>query len=99
IPTIYTEYNSEVIHTESDANVPDRLGQFFTEWDVVLSDACIGMYCQPATTIAVYVDGKRYSGKVVDIPLTDRKEIALVIGAPPDQIPSSFPSWAPVWAG
>jgi len=36
---------------------------------------------------------------VVDIPLTDRKEIALVIGAPPDQIPSSFPSWAPVWAG
>ena len=95
ISPLHTHDESGVIHTESAANVPDRLGQFFTEWDVVLSDACIGMYCQPATTIAVYVDGKRYSGKVVDIPLTDRKEIALVIGAPPDQIPSSFPSWAP----
>jgi hypothetical protein len=43
----------------------------------------------------VYVDGKRYSGNPADISLTDRKEIAVVIGSAPKTIPSSFPAWAP----
>jgi hypothetical protein len=43
----------------------------------------------------VYVDGDRYSGNPADIFLRDRKEIAVVIGSAPKQIPSSFPSWAP----
>ncbi len=95
ISPLHTHDESGVIHTESATNVPARLGQFFTEWDVALSDACVGKYCEPAPTVAVYVDGKKYFGKVADIPLTDRKEIALVIGSPPAQIPGYFPSWAP----
>ena len=94
ISPLHTHYESGVIHTESGSNVPHRLGQFFTEWDVTLSTGCIGKYCEPATAIAVYVDGKRYSGNIADIPLTSRKEIAVIIGSPPNQIPSSFPSWA-----
>ena len=94
ISPLHTHYESGVIHTESGTNVPHRLGQFLTEWDVTLSNGCIGKYCEPATTIRVYVDGKRYSGNIADITLTNRKEIALVIGSPPKQMPSSYPSWA-----
>jgi hypothetical protein len=95
ISPLHTHDESGVIHTESANSTPNRLGQFFTEWNVPLSGQCIGQYCKPATSIAVYVDGQRYSGNLADISLTNRKEIAVVIGSAPKQIPSSFPSWAP----
>ena len=95
ISPLHTHDESGVIHTESATSTPNRLGQFFTEWGVALNDSCVGQYCAPATLIAVYVDGKKLSGSAADVPLTDRKEIAVVIGSAPKQIPSSFPSWAP----
>ncbi len=95
ISPLHTHDASGVIHTESVSNTANRLGQFFTEWGVALSDSCVGAYCKPATAIAAYVDGHRFTGSAADIPLTDRKEIAIVIGPAPNQIPSSFPSWAP----
>ena len=95
ISPLHTHDDSGVIHTESGSSTPNRLGQFFTEWNVAMSGTCIGQYCAPATTIAVYVDGTKYSGNPADISLTDRKEIAVIIGSAPKQIPSSFPSWAP----
>lgn len=95
ISPLHTHDESGVIHTESANSTPNRLGQFFTEWNVALDGACVGQYCKPATSIVVYVNGDRYSGNPADISLTDRKEIAVVIGSAPKQIPSSFPSWAP----
>jgi hypothetical protein len=92
ISPLHTHDESGVIHTESGTSVPNRLGQFFVEWDVTLSGGCVGKYCGPATTIAVYVNGQHYSGNMADIPLTDLKEIAVIIGSPPKQIPGSFPS-------
>jgi hypothetical protein len=95
ISPLHTHDDSGVIHTESANSTPNRLGQFFTEWNVPVTGGCLGQYCAPATPIAVYVNGGRYSGNLADISLTDRKEIAVVIGSAPKQIPSSFPSWAP----
>jgi hypothetical protein len=95
ISPLHTHDESGVIHTESANSTPNRLGQFFTEWNVPLSGSCVGQYCEPATPIAIYVDGGRYAGNPADISLTDRREIAVVIGSAPKQIPSSFPSWAP----
>jgi hypothetical protein len=95
ISPLHTHDASGVIHTESATSIPNRLGQFFTEWGVTLSDTCVGQYCGPATAIAVYVNGERYSGNPASIPLTDRKEVAVVIGTAPKQIPNEFPSWAP----
>ena len=95
ISPLHTHDVSGVIHTESATSTPNRLGQFFTEWGVTLTATCVGQYCAPVTPVAVYVDGKRFSGNPADIPLTDRKEIAVVIGSVPNPIPSSFPSWAP----
>lgn len=95
ISPLHTHDESGVIHTESASETPNRLGQFFTEWGVTLTGGCVGQYCAPVTEIVVYVNGERYSGNLSDIPLTNRKEIAVVIGSAPKQIPSSFPSWAP----
>jgi hypothetical protein len=95
ISPLHTHDVSGVIHTESATTTPNKLGQFFTEWGVKFGGSCVGQYCAPATPFAVYVNGKLYSGNAADIPLTDRKEIAVVIGSAPTQIPSSFPSWAP----
>ena len=95
ISPLHTHDESGVIHTESASSTPNRLGQFFTQWNVSLSGGCVGQYCAPATPIAVYVNGASYSGNPADISLTDRKEIAVVIGSAPKQIPTSFPFWAP----
>jgi hypothetical protein len=95
ISPLHTHDESGVIHTESANNTPHTLGQFFTEWNVPLGGGCVGQYCGPATPTVVYVDGQRYNGNPANIALTDRKEIAVIIGSAPKQIPGSFPSWAP----
>ena len=50
---------------------------------------CVNRYCRPATKIAIYVNGNRFTGDPRTIELSNRKEIAIVIGTPPAQIPNS----------
>jgi hypothetical protein len=89
ISPLHTHDTSGVIHTESATAVDNTLGQLFTEWDVRLTATCIGDFCTPTTTLAIYVDGKEVAlAKAGDIALTDGKEIAIVIGSLPDRIPS-----------
>src|SRR5207248_3831708 len=85
---LHTHDDSGILHTESQKAHPNRLGQFFTEWRVRLSRTCVGGYCR---NVKFYVDGKRFTGDPGSIALTDRKEIAVVIGKPPSSIPSKFP--------
>jgi hypothetical protein len=92
ISPLHTHDTSGVLHTESKTSTPNRLGQFFTEWNVKLDANCVGGYCKPDASILVYVNGKQYDGDPAQIDLTDRKEIAIVIGTPPAKIPSGFPS-------
>jgi hypothetical protein len=77
-----------VIHTESATRKYNTLGQLFTEWDVKLDENCVNTYCKPETDIAIYVSGRPVTGDPRKIPLTNLKEIAIVIGAPPLEIPS-----------
>ena len=88
ISPLHTHDGTGIIHTESASPEPNTLGQFFTEWGVRLSDSCVGEYCSPEP-IAFYVDGKPYKEDPRAIELTDRKEIAIVIGTPPSQIPKT----------
>ena len=88
ISPLHTHDDSGILHTESQLHHPNRLGQFFTEWQVRLSRSCIGGYCR---RMRVFVNGKRYLGDPRAITLTDRKEIAIVAGKPPASIPSRFP--------
>ena len=91
ISPLHTHVDDGILHTESKTPTPNRLGQFFTEWDVRLTSNCVGDYCDPKTSIAIYVDGETYDGDPRKIELSNFKEIAIVIGSPPDSIPSEFP--------
>jgi hypothetical protein len=91
ISPLHTHDASGVLHTESASSTPNTLGQFFTEWGVALSTSCVGQFCQPATPIAIYLDGTAYAGDPTTIGLTDKLEIAIVVGTPPAVIPSAFP--------
>jgi hypothetical protein len=86
ISPLHTHDDSGILHTESKHNIPNRLGQFFTEWGVALSKRCIGGYCTPKSPLAFYVDGKPYTDDPRAITLTDRKVILIVIGTPPKKI-------------
>jgi hypothetical protein len=88
ISPLHTHDDTGILHTESQINHPNRLGQFFTEWRVRLTRSCIGGYCHG---MHVFVNGKRFRGNPRAITLTDRKEIAILVGKPPASIPSRFP--------
>jgi hypothetical protein len=89
ISPLHTHATTGVLHTETARPVPNELGQFFVEWGVRLDKRCIGGYCKP-DSIAIYVNGKRYTEDPRLIPLANRTEIAIVIGTPPRTIPTKW---------
>jgi hypothetical protein len=91
ISPLHTHDQTGVLHTESPRERPNTLGEFFTEWDVRLNTDCVGGYCKPEASILVFVNGQRFVGDPTTIQLTDQKEIAIVIGSLPAQIPTGFP--------
>jgi hypothetical protein len=90
ISPLHTHFADGILHTEAKKDQFNNLGEFFTEWNVRLNRTCVGGYCKPVAPIAVYVDGHLYAGDPRQIKLEDRREIAIVIGTPPKEIPSSF---------
>jgi hypothetical protein len=89
ISPLHTHDVTGVIHTESPTNVDNTLGELFAEWGVKLDAKCVEQYCRPDTKIAIYVDGAPFTGDPRKIALTDQKEIAVVIGSPPAEIPKT----------
>jgi hypothetical protein len=87
ISPLHTHGVDGILHTESSSPEPNTLGEFFTEWGVALDASCVATYCSPATKIAIYVDGVLTPGDPRTIQLTDHREIAIVIGTPPAEIP------------
>ncbi len=90
ISPLHTHDISGILHTESSTHKDNTLGQFFIEWNVKLDANCFATYCAPATPVAVYVNGTRFTGDPRTIPLANLTEIAIVVGTPPAQIPNSF---------
>src|SRR5262245_39035943 len=87
ISPLHTHATDGVLHTETRTPAPNTLGQFFTQWDVPLAPGRVGDY----TDMKVYVDGEAYEGDPRKIELSDGREIAIVIGSAPDEIPAEFP--------
>jgi hypothetical protein len=90
ISPLHTHDVDGVIHIEAPSEAHFTLGQFFDELAVPLDASCVDQYCTPDIPVAVYVGGQLQSGDPADIVLRDRQEIAIVIGAPPGQIPDAF---------
>lgn len=81
ISPLHTHGADGILHTESPTPELNTFGQFLTQWDVELPD-----------DTTVYVDGEKYTKDVADIELRDQLQITVVIGDPPDEIPSEFPA-------
>ena len=90
ISPLHTHDTTGVLHTEAPENVTNSLGEFFVEWDVQLDERCVGVFCEPEASIAVYVDGERYVGDPAGIALENLREIAIVIGSFPSEVPSTY---------
>lgn len=88
---VHTHSKSGLIHVESD--MPDTtvtLGQFFTVWGVRLSAGCVGGYCAPTMRPRLYVNGVESKDNPAAARLKSGDELALVIGAEPSMIPSTY---------
>jgi hypothetical protein len=89
ISPLHTHDVSGIIHTESADPKPNTLGELFIEWGVPLDASCVATFCSPTTEIATFVDGELTTGDPRAIELTDHREIAIVIGTPPAEIPKT----------
>ena len=68
-----------VIHVESPTTTTYTLGQFFAIWNQPLSANQVG----PDTgTLAVFVNGVRYTGNPAGIPLQSHEDIQIDVGTP-----------------
>jgi hypothetical protein len=83
---LHTHDATGVVHIESQQKQDYNLGQFFSEWAVFLNRNQVGGY----TGLKWYVDGKPQTGNPQTLVFKPHQEIALVIGTPPAQIPSSY---------
>ena len=87
ITELHTHDSTGIVHVEAPKKTTYRLGQFFGVWGVFLSPRCIGGYCGK---LKMYVNGKRYTGNPVALPLASHQEIVIVFGKAPKKIPSSY---------
>jgi hypothetical protein len=84
---LHTHDARGVIHIEAQKKASYSLGQFMAEWGVFLNARCLGGYC---SGLKWYVDGKQQTGNPQTLVLAPHQEIALVVGTPPAQVPSSY---------
>lgn len=88
---IHTHSNSGIIHLESvDEAARYRLGQLFDVWGVRLDDHCAGAYCSLGKALSAYINGRRFEGRVRDVPFVPNGEVVLVLGDPPPVIPQRY---------
>jgi hypothetical protein len=90
ISPLHTHDTTGIIHIENDKPADFFLGQLFDEWDVRFDDACVGGYCKPTNKWDVYVDGVRDTGDPRKVQFSRHREIAIVIGNAPKDIPGVY---------
>lgn len=97
ISSLHTHDSTGVIHIESPAARAYTLGQFFTEWGVLLGPGRLGgLASGPSGTLQVFVNGRPFTGNPAEVVLKAHMEIAVWFG-PNGQTPTvpsrySFPA-------
>ncbi|MGH9077476.1 MAG: hypothetical protein ACRDY0_08505 [Acidimicrobiales bacterium] len=76
---LHTHAADGIIHVEAPAGRSFVLGQFFGIWGQPLSATQVG---GATGRVTAYVDGKRWSGSVDNIPLRSHEDIQLDVGTP-----------------
>ncbi len=93
VSSLHTHDNTGVIHIEAPADVPFTLGQFFTEWGVVLGPGQIGgLHSDAGHVLLVEVNGQEVAGDPAKVVLRPHEEVALYYGpaTPRPNLPSSY---------
>lgn len=94
LSALHTHDTTGILHVESPVQRTFHLDQAFAEWDVRLAKGAIGPYVngEDGTKVAVFVNGKAYSGDPRQIVLTEHEDIDFVIttdGSTPEA-PAAF---------
>lgn len=86
---IHAHDTTGIIHLETPVNQAFKLGQFFEVWGYPNFDSndALVYHNQPVT---IYVNGEAWTGNVANVPLEQHEEVAIVIGTPPGNIPSTY---------
>ncbi len=88
---MHTHDDTGVIHLEAPVEYTFTLGKFFGIWGKTFNDTRIfDNVVSGNNTLDVYVNGNKVNGDYRDIKINRHDEIAVVYGAPPATIPSSY---------
>jgi hypothetical protein len=93
ITALHTHQPDGIIHIESAANIPFKLGQVFTEWGQSLSSTQVGpVSLGTDKVLRVYVNGKEVTTDPTQIVLHSHDEIVVWVGAKgtTPQVPASY---------
>jgi hypothetical protein len=85
---MHTHDGSGVVHIETDVPKTFTLGQFFAEWGQPISTASVAGL--PGTPTYYVVDNEQvraFVGDPTTIPLNAHREILIITGTPPAQVP------------
>jgi hypothetical protein len=98
VSPLHTHTADGILHVEAD--IPPltlTLGQFFDEWQVRLTNSCLGSYCTGGgKTLRAYVNGVQVSDPRA-IVLADHADIVLAYGLP--GVPATLPVYTGPWPG
>ena len=90
--SMHTHDNSGIMHMEASRRFPFTMGDFFNVWGVLLTQHCIGPYCDGSgRTLRVYLNGKPYVGDPTQLPLTQHEDVVVTYGTAA-QVPHPVPS-------
>jgi hypothetical protein len=85
---LHTHEGSGTIHIESDSQKVFTLGQFFTLWGQSLSEAAVaGLPGKPTYFVIENEKITRVTTNPADITLDAHKEIVVITGTPPKEVP------------
>lgn len=82
---------SGVVHAESPKPGTYTLGNYFDIWGAPLSSKkMLSWDITNKQPLAIYINGKKYTGNPRDIAIKDHEQVTFVIGKPPQSIPKSY---------
>ncbi len=85
---LHTHSGDGTVHIEAPETRQFTVGQFLNVWQQTLTNSTAFFNSVSDMPVTAYVNGQRFEGDYRTIPLESLREIVLVYGTPPEDIPS-----------
>jgi len=86
---LHTHTNDGIIHVEAPEARQFTLGQFLDIWKQTSNSTAL-FNSVSNMSVTAYANGEKFEGDYRTIPIESLKEIVLVYGTPPENIPSGY---------